>query len=105
MTKRIKVKLIGKGTYHDSYRVGLPTYKIDCKRDAEGNSIWIDEVQGFAEDSCDYGKMECYVLVPDDEVEEITGKLTLNQTRIREKYKNWKNFNAEDVQVAEVLKL
>jgi len=37
--KRIKVKLKGKGTYLVPFRVELPTFVIDCQRDADGQPI------------------------------------------------------------------
>jgi len=82
--KRVKVRLIGTGTRDDPFRVNLPTSIIDCKRDADGNPIWINEAEGIAESSIDWKTMTCYVLVPDDEVDE---KGRLNEKRIREKYK------------------
>lgn len=97
--KRIKVKLIGKGTKNDPFRVNLPTFMNDCKRDSKGKPVWIDEIQGIAADSVDYGRRTCYVLVPDDEAEEEMGKMRLNEKRIREKYReNWSQFKKEDVE-------
>lgn len=75
--KRVKVKIVGKGTDDDPFNVDLPTWCM------------IGEV--------DHNKKECEVYVPDDEVLP-TGKL--NQAKIREKYKeNWSNFNASNVEV------
>jgi len=97
--KRIKAKLIGKGYDQDPFRVNLPNYTIDCKRDKDGNPIWIDITKNEAEDSCDYIKMECYVLVPDDEAKLVSGKWVLNQQKIRQKYKeNWSNFLTTSVE-------
>lgn len=79
MTKRIKVKLVGKGMLDDPYTVNLPTWTMD----GEAN----------------YKNKKCYVFVNDDETEEKGGKVKLNQKRIREKYKkNWSNFNASEVE-------
>lgn len=99
MMKRIKVKLIGKGTRLNPFRVNLPTWIIDCERDSKGTPIWIDENQGITKDSVDYKRHVCWVLVPDDEAEEEMGKMRLNEKRIREKYReNWSQFKKEDVE-------
>lgn len=95
--KRIKVKLVGRGTKIDRFRVNLPTYRIDIQRDQNGKPVLNGE--GEFVDSINYERMECYVLVPDDEVEEVAGKTKLSQTRIRQKYKNWKDFQTSDVEV------
>jgi len=98
--KRVKVKLIGEGKHHDSFRVNLPTYIMDVKRDKDGNPIIINEEEGLAGDSCDYEKKECYVLIPDDETIEIQGKIKINQQKIRKKYpKDWSKFKASDVEL------
>jgi len=94
--KRIKVKLKGKGTYLVPFRVELPTFVIDCQRDADGQPILTSD--GFQLDSVDYKKMTCYVLVPDDEV---SPDGHLDEKRIRVKYKEgWSEFKAEDVEVS-----
>lgn len=98
--KRIKVKLIGKGVHGDSYRVNLPTYRIDYKRDTNGNPMGVNVDEGFPEDSIDYVNKECYVMVPDDETKEVQGKTKLDQKKIREKYKkNWSKFIASKVEL------
>jgi len=80
--KRIKVKLVGKGTEDDPYTVNLPTWTMDG--------------------SPDYRKKECYVLVNDDETEDKEGKIKINQQRIRTKYKKgWSKFKASDVEITE----
>jgi len=95
--KRIKVRLIGSGTELDPFRVPLPSYIIDCKRDMEGNPVLGKE--GFPVDSVDYEARTCYVLVPDDEVGP-DGRL--DEKRIREKYKEgWSKFRREDVEAME----
>jgi len=97
MMKRIKVKLVGKGTYHDPIRVNLPTYVMDVERDAEGNPILTEDGSPVAQDL--KGKTSCWVLVPDDEVDE-EGRL--DEKRIREKYKEgWSKFRREDVEAME----
>lgn len=79
---KIKAKLVGTGMEDDPFTVRLPMFKM----------------QGDA----DYQKMECYVLVPDDETEEKKGKTKLNQQRIREKYVGkWSKFNASSVEIIE----
>lgn len=99
MMKRIKVKLIGSGKPHDPFRVDLPTYVIDCARDAEGNPVFVDKTHGIIKDGVDYEQCTCYVLVPDDEADEVAGKVKLKQKRIKEKYKeHWSKFEAEDVE-------
>lgn len=76
--KRIKVKLIGKGTEDDPFTVDLPTWTMD------GNP--------------DYQKKTCYVFINDDEAE--PGKHKINQQKIRTKYKkSWGKFNASDVEL------
>jgi len=95
--KRIKVKVIGKGTYLDPFRVNLPTYVMDIERDAEGNPILTEDGFPIAQDL--KGKKSCYVLVPDDEVGP-DGRL--DEKRIREKYKEgWSKFKREDVEAME----
>jgi len=95
--KRIKVKLIGKGTYFNPFRVALPTYVLDVKRDAEGNPLLTED--GFPVGQDLKGKTSCWVLVPDDEVDE-EGRL--DEERIRTKYKEgWSKFKREDVEVTE----
>lgn len=80
--KRIKVKLVGKGTEEEPFTVNLPTWTMDG--------------------DADYIKKECYVLMNDDETEEKEGKTRINQQRIREKYKkNWSKFKASDVEITE----
>jgi len=82
MTKRVKVKMVGKGTETDPFTVNLPTWTMD------GNP--------------DYQKKECYVLMNDDETEELKGKTKINQQQIRSKYrKNWSKFKASDVELTE----
>jgi len=84
--KRIKVKLSGKGTRDDPWRVNLPTYVMAVDYDVEGNPI----------DTMNTKNKTCDVLVPDDEVD-AEGKI--DEKRIREKYKEgWSKFKAEDAQ-------
>jgi len=79
MMKRIKAKVIGKGTCEDPYRVNLPTY-IMIGDIAKDKTVLVD--------------------VPADEVDE---KGKLNEKLIREKYpQNWSKFNAKDVELKEV---
>lgn len=80
--KRIKVKLVGKGTEEEPFTVNLPTWTMDG--------------------DADYEKKHCYIFINDDETEEIEGKTKINQQRIRTKYKkNWSKFNASDVELIE----
>ena len=80
--KRIKVKLVGKGTEKEPFTVNLPTWRMDG--------------------DADYIKKECYAFINDDETIEVEGKIRINQQRIREKYKkNWNLFNASDVELTE----
>lgn len=95
MMKRVKVKVVGSGKMHDPFHVDLPNCIMDVKRDVDGKPVYVDELEEFAEDSMDYIKMECFVLVPDDEVKDGH----LDQARIRAKYNNWKKFNASDVEI------
>ena len=75
MVKRIKVKLIGKGTEDDPFTVNLPAWIMDREPDYYNRWAW--------------------VLVPDDEVDE---KGRINERRIREKYREgWAKFDAESV--------
>ena len=75
MVKRIKVKLIGKGTEDDPFTVNLPAWIMDGEPNYELGWAW--------------------VLVPDDEVAE-DGRI--NEQRIREKYREgWSKFDAESV--------
>lgn len=93
----IKVKLIGSGKEHDPFRVGLPSFIVDKKRDNDGNIIY--DKDGNAEDTVDYVNKVCMVLVPSDEVTIVKDKKVLDQERIRIKYaKNWSQFNKEDVE-------
>lgn len=91
--KRIKARLIGKGTRLDPWTVDLPTFKMESDKDVDGNPTIVD---GKPIKAVDYTKKECYVLVLDDEVKP-NGKL--DQEKIRAKYKNWKDFNASDVEL------
>jgi len=76
--KRIKVKLVGKGTNDDPYTVDLPTWTMDGDPD--------------------YQKKTCYVFINDDEA--LPGKHKINQARIRQKYKKgWSKFKASDVEL------
>jgi len=76
--KRIKVKLVGKGTEENPYRVNLPTWRMDGE--------------------ADYKNKTCYVLMLDDEVKNDK----IDQEKIRKKYKkNWSNFNASEVEISE----
>jgi len=94
--KRVKVRLVGTGTELDPYRVNLPTYMLDVKRDPEGKPILVDELP---EPAVDYEARTAWVLVPDDEVDP-NGRL--NEKRIREKYReHWANFRREEVEVLE----
>jgi len=78
--KRIKVKLIGKGTEDEPFTVNLPTWTMDGE--------------------ADYKKKHCYVLINDDETIEKNGKIKINQQRIRTKYKKgWSKFKASDVEL------
>jgi len=78
--KRIKVKLVGKGTEDEPFTVNLPTWQMDGE--------------------ADYKNKKCYVFINDDETEEKEGKTKINQQRIRTKYKkNWSKFNASDVEL------
>jgi len=80
--KRIKVKLVGKGTEEEPFTVNLPTWMMDGE--------------------ADYVKKECFVFINDDETEKKNGKIKINQQRIRTKYKkNWNKFKASDVELEE----
>jgi len=97
MPKRIKAKLIGKGTLLDPIRVNLPSYVMDVERDAEGNPVLSPAGEPVAQDL--EGKTWCWVLVPDDEVGP-DGRL--DEKRIREKYRErWSKFRREDVEPEE----
>lgn len=95
--KRIKVKMIGDGTIENSLRPNLPTYMIDIERDANGKPVL--DGDGNEQDTVDYTRKECYVLIPEDETKNVNGKTVLNEDRIRVKYKQWKDFKASDVEV------
>ena len=76
--KKVKVKMIGKGTEEDPFTVDLPTWQMVG--------------------DCDYNTMECEVEIPNDEVD-LNGKI--DQNKIRSKYKkNWSNFNAANVEAS-----
>jgi len=82
--RKIKCRLIGKGTEEEPYRINLPTYQVSL------NEEGIPEI--------DYKKREANVLVPDDEVDPDT--LKLKEKYIREKYGGrWKKFKADEVQL------
>jgi len=79
--KKIKVKMIGKGTDKEPYTVALPAWKM-------------------TDDKVDYINMECYILVPDNETKIVGNKIKLDQQKIRKKYKkNWSKFNASSVEL------
>jgi len=80
--KRIKVKLVGKGTEYEPFTVDLPTWTMDGE--------------------ADYKNKKCYVTLPEDETEDKQGKTKINQQRIRTKYKKgWSKFKASDVEITE----
>ena len=79
--KKIKVKLVGKGTEDDPYRVELPTYIVDV-------------VDGKMQ--IDYKRKICTVWVPADEVDE---KGKIKEEYIRKKYGGrWKKWKASDIE-------
>jgi len=95
--KRIKVRLVGTGLEHDPIRANLPTYRVDCKRDAEGQPIRDEEGRTFFD--IDLEKRVAWVLVPDDEVGP-DGRL--DEERIRKKYGGrYSTFKREEVEAPE----
>jgi len=91
---RVRVRLLGTGTFEDPFRVSLPTYVLDVIRDEEGNPIYDEE--GYTSPAIDYTKRVAYVLLPDDEVDE-EGRL--DEKLIRKKYGGrWSTFRREEVE-------
>ena len=79
--KKVKVKVIGKGTREDPFRVNLPTYRM---------------IPGSEEyDGIDKKVLKSVeVLVPGDECDE---KGRLSKARIKAKYKGQAAWDREDV--------
>lgn len=98
--KRIKVKLKGKGTRLDPFRVNLPTYTMDGKRDAQGN-LELGE-DGLPLDSVDYKAKTCYVMLPNDEAIEVSGKWKIHKKGIRKKYKDQKPWDTDAFEGEEI---
>lgn len=79
---KVKVKLIGKGTEDNPFRVDLPTWTMEGEPD--------------------YKKKECCVSIPDDELIIKEGKVVINQDKIRVKYKKgWGYFDKSEVEIKE----